>query len=175
MDRSEFRAVPLAIEFREADGQPPVVSGVALQYGVASEVAPGLRERFAAGAFGDVAGLDIVLNRQHDRTKPLARTQGSGLTLVDSTEALRARAELDVATGDGRDAALLLGRKVLRGFSIEFVSREAEFIGGVREVRRAALLGVALVDSPAHRGSVAQLRELAQQCRMSNPRRRYFL
>ena len=132
-------------------------------------------ERFHPGAFGDLSKADIVLNRQHNRSMPLARTGGSGLTLVDSAAALEARAELDVETTDGRDAQRLLARKVLRGFSIEFVSREAEFIGGVREVRRAALLGVALVDSPAHRGSVAQLRELARQCQQSNPRRRYFL
>lgn len=170
-DQTEFRALDGLLEFRAGDDGPPVVSGVALQYGVTSEVAPGLRERFAPGAFGGLSGADVVLRFQHDRSRPLARTDGGGLILEDSAEALRARAELDTQTTDGRDAERLLRRRIMRGFSIEFIPEQAEFTGGVREIRKARLVGLGLVDSPAHRGSVASRRALAEQCRMSDPYR----
>ena len=50
------------------------------------------RERIEPGAFAPLG--DAILNAQHDRTTPLARTDGGGLTLLDSEAALEIRAEL---------------------------------------------------------------------------------
>ena len=51
----------------------------------AHDVIYDFREEFQAGAFGSVSALDVILNRQHDRRMPLARTGGGGLVLTDST------------------------------------------------------------------------------------------
>lgn len=175
--QTEFRTLDGALEFRAGNDGLPVVSGVAVRYGQTSTVAPGLRERFLPGAFGSVTAADVVLRFQHDRSRPLARTGGSGLVLEDSAEALRARAELDPETRDGADAERLLRRKIMRGFSVEFLPVQQVFEGGIRTIRQARLVGLGLVDSPAHRGSVAELRQLAQRCRDSDGRRarRFYL
>ncbi len=168
-DQSEYRAIMLPVEFRANDDSLPTVEGSAMVYGRVSEVLPGLRERFHPGAFGDLSGADVVLNVQHDRSRPLARTGGSGLRLNDTTGALEVRAELDPRTRDGADAAALLERRILRGFSVEFIPEDSQFEGGIREVRKARLVGLGLVDSPAHRGSLAHLRQLARECEYSDP------
>ena len=82
------------------------------------------------GAFGDLATADVLLNMQHDRGRPLARTGGQGgLTLTDSVTTLRAVVDLP-PTRDGLDVAELLRRGVLAGFSLEFrVEAEGERFG----------------------------------------------
>ena len=69
------------------------VEGVALRYGDTANIGGAFRERFEAGAFGEVAGLDVIARLQHERG-PANRTdgQGGGLALTDSADALRAEA-----------------------------------------------------------------------------------
>ena len=52
------------------------------------------RERFESGAFGDLATADVLLNAQHQRAVPLARTGGGGLVLLDTLMELRIDATL---------------------------------------------------------------------------------
>ena len=56
------------------------LSGVAIRYGDTATT-PWGKERFSPGAFAPIG--DVLLNAQHQRTVPLARTDGGGLTLVD--------------------------------------------------------------------------------------------
>lgn len=129
------------------------LGGVLMRYGEPAHIGNGVRERFLPGAFGNVGALDIVCNFQHDRTRPLCRTNGGGLELRDGDDALRLSATLP-ETRDGDDALALAG-KVLRGWSVEFAPiAERANRDGERIIERAKLLGVALVDSPAYAGSV---------------------
>ena len=84
--KTEFR-------FCEVRREGRVLSGTAITYGDVARVGS-MRERFAPGALGDLAGADVLLNVQHDRAQPLARTGGGGLTLTDSATGLEVRAEL---------------------------------------------------------------------------------
>ena len=166
----EFRYA--ALEFRDAPDSPGVVEGTVLSYGSEAKL-PGFRERFEPAAFGDLAGADVMANLQHDRGRPLARTGGGGLSFEDSATALRARLELP-RTRDGEDAAELLRRGVLRGFSIEFAVRRERFTSGVRVVERARLIGLALVDRPAYGDSLASLATRAAAS-LAPARRRVWL
>ena len=83
------------------------------------------------GAFGSLAGADVILNRQHDRNAPLARTGGGGLSLEDGPDVLGIRAELP-PTREADDVLALVRSGVLRGLSVEFVSRSEHDEGGVR-------------------------------------------
>ena len=138
-----------ALSIRE-DGA--LVSGIAVRYGDVAEL-PWGRERIAPGAFGDVAALDVIANVQHRRERPLARTSGGGLTLLDDTAALTA----DIAlpdTADGRDVRELVNRGVLRGLSVEFYPEEIEQGYSETIIRRATLIGLGIVDRPAYSESV---------------------
>ena len=147
------------VEWRASATGPGRVDGIAVRYADEAQL-PGFRERFQAGAFGDVAALDVLANVQHDRGRPLARTGGGGLTFADGPDALRATLDLP-DTRDGHDTAALLRRGVLRGFSLEFRVEGERFDGGVRIVERAALRGLALVDRPAYGESLAAIAERA--------------
>ena len=145
---------------RAADAGGNVLEGVVMRYGDIAEL-PWGRERFEAGAFGDVAAADAILNRQHARGKPLARTGGGGLVFQDSPEALSFRAELPDTT-DSRDVMALVRAGVLRGASVEFHARQERYEGDLAVVQKADLVGLAIVDSPAYPESVVAERAAAR-------------
>ena len=106
------------------------------------------RERFAPGAFGDVAKLDTTLDLQHDRRRLLARV-GAGLTLFDDGRELRLEAVL-AETRDADDALTLVRSGLMRGFSIEFDAGADQWAGDLRTVTAAALPSIGVVDRPAY-------------------------
>ena len=117
----------------------------------------GGRERFEPGAFGDVSRADVILNSHHERQRPLARTGGGGLELIDTREALNIRATLP-KTQDGIDCVALILGGVLRGLSLEFSSIAERMEGDTRILERAELRGLAVVDRPAYSDSTVQAR-----------------
>ena len=145
-------------EIRAAeDPDSRILEGTVLAYGDLAVVGPGVRERFAPGAFvGHMA--DVVLNRQHVRTQPVARTE-AGLVLTDSAEALMLRADLPVTAG-GTEALAMVRAGLLRGLSVEFRAIRQGMAGGVRVVYEAWLDAIGLVDRPAYPASAVQAREL---------------
>ena len=152
MDGLEVRA----FELRQL-GERRLV-GTAVRYGDTAKLAFG-QERFMPGAFGDVNACDVILNRQHQRTLILARTGGGGLTLDDNERRLLVSAELP-ETREAQDAIVMVQRKLLRGFSLEFRAREERFENRIRIIEKAELVGVSLVDTPAYSDSQVALRAL---------------
>ena len=150
------------LEYRADDS---LVSGIALRYGDTAMVGGQFKERFIAGAFGNVGGLDIIARLQHDRGRPVGRTGGGGLELTDSADALRAELSLP-DTMDGRDARELLASRILRGFSVEFRATEETYVDQVRIISKAELKGLGLVDEPAYGNSLATI---AQRFAQSAP------
>ena len=144
----EFRFV----EFRQ-DGR--TLEGTAIRYGSEAEVL-GFRERFQRAAFGDISALDVILNRQHDRARPLARTGGGGLELLDSEESLTIRAVLP-QTRDADDVLALVEARILRGLSLEFRAQKEQWEGNLRTVRKALLTGIGVVDRPAYTDATTEL------------------
>lgn len=140
------------VEFRY-DGDRKI-SGVALRYGDVAELPWGDKERFEQGAFGSTVGSeDIILNLQHDRMQPLARTGGGGLAIMDDPDALRLEATLPETTA-GNDTLELVRNKVLRGFSVEFVPEDWRIEEeNVMVIERAELRGIGVVDRPAYEKS----------------------
>ena len=134
-----------------------VLSGTALRYGDVARIG-GQREKFLPGSFPDVERADILLNRQHLRERPLARSNGGGLTVSDSPQALSIRAELP-QTADSNETLELVKRGVLRGLSIEFEALRASQENGTRVVALAKLYAVAVVDSGAYPASTVEARQ----------------
>ena len=86
----------------------------------------GGEESFASQPFGDLSQRgNILLNFQHQRARPLARTGGGGLVLTDSAERLEVAATLPM-TRDADDALTLVDEGILQGFSIEFPGTSQE-------------------------------------------------
>ena len=152
-----------------ADLDAKTIGGIAVRYGDTASIGGQFMERIEAGAFGNIG--DVVLNIQHDRARPIARTQGGGLELADGPDILRATAT-PVETQEGRDALLMVRHKVLRGFSIEFRCTRDDFVNDVRIVREAELVGLALVDRPAYGESVAAVAQ--RMAKMRRGRRRWL-
>ena len=132
-----------------ADGDRRL-SGVLMRYGDVATL-PWGRERFLPGAFGPVEDLDVVLNVQHDRKQPIARTGGGGLLLRDDGRALTMEADLP-DTRAASDVLELVRLRVLRGLSVEFRAKRggSQFEYGIRTVSAAALPGVGIVDRAAY-------------------------
>jgi len=132
------------------------LSGVAMPYNREAEMPFG-RERFDAGAFGDVAAADVILNMQHQRVAPLARTGGGGLVLTDGPDALRFAADLP-ATREADDTLTLVRAGVLRGASVEFRAVAERMDAGVRVIEKAVLGALAIVDKPAYDAATIEAR-----------------
>lgn len=158
-----------------SDSDARVISGVAIRYNHEANL-PWSYERFVPGAFGNVESLDIILNRQHSRAAPLARS-GAGLELMDSPEALSFTATL-ADTTDGRDTYALVKSGIMRGASIEFhaiderVSRERD--KPLVEILEARLVGISLVDSGAYPTSTIEARERALETAAPRPLRLFL-
>ena len=128
------------------------ITGTAMRYGDVAVLPWGDKERFEPGAFGEVAGADVILNIQHDRAQPIARTLGGTLRLSDSSGELTIDATLpDTPAANGALANVRAG--ILRGFSVEFMPKETRKEDGVIIVEKASLPAIGLVDRPAYKKS----------------------
>ena len=158
---TRYRYAPLTLR---QDGETRLLEGTLIAYG---EVAPGYGERIEPGAFGaDVGALDVLLNIQHDRARPLTRT-GAGLTLTDSPEALTVRADLPQHP-EADNALALVRAGVLRGLSAEYFVRDARMSPeGVEVVTAADLVGLAVVDRPAYPSATVEARQEAERRRLT--------
>ena len=147
MEELEYRYAPVQLNGR-------VLSGTVMRYGEVSEgiVQP---ERFLPGS---LEFSDVILNVQHERNRPIARTPET-LVLTDSRESLEMRAEVP-ETREGTDAVELVRKSILRGLSVEFRAIRERYEGGIRVIERALLSGIGLVDKPAYLGSTVEARAI---------------
>lgn len=152
-------SVERRFEIRESGAN--AIEGVCVRFGDFASL-PWGAETIRAGAFGNVAELDVLLNVSHDRKRVLARTKGGGLVLTDSPSELSFRAELP-NTSEASDTLELVRSGVYRGASIEFfpteerVSKDA--LGKpVTEIIRADLVGLAICAKPAYSQSTIEAR-----------------
>ena len=143
------------IEYRQFDQVLPSVegrtlSGVLVRYDTPARV-NGLQEIFRPGAFGDVGSLDLILNSQHNRSAPLSRSPM--ITLTDSPTELRVDAYL-IDTSANNDVLAMVQAGILKGFSVEMRVTDDTISGGKRYINRAELVGMGIVDRPAHPNEV---------------------
>ena len=149
----EFRTERLysGVELR-AEGRR--LLGPAIRYG---DVSPSHKERFEAGAFDLSADETRWLDVGHDQTRVIAYTNGGGLELRDTPEALEIEATLpQIPLADVALAEVKAGK--LKGFSIEFKAITERMESGLRVISSAALEGVGLVAFPSYEQSKVEAR-----------------
>lgn len=168
----ETRAFVEPVEFRGAEGNRIVASGVAMRYGAKSKPIGGqFREQFMAGTFARSLGRQDVRSHNEHSGPYLARTSNESLRITDDRSEMAY--ELDLPdTSAGRDAAALLERRDIKGSSIGFraipkgVAWARDDDGmALRTVSEASLHFIDLTTEPAYDDSTAELalRSFAQE------------
>ena len=151
--------------FQEVERDGRELRGVVMPYGSLARISRITQERFSPKAFGDVDTLDVLLNVQHDRRRPLARTGGEDMTLIDNASRLFMRAKLP-ETQEANDALTLLEKGVFRGLSVEFDPVKERYQGNIRNIEKATLTGIGLVDRPAYANALVSVRAEIRQLGM---------
>lgn len=149
--------------FSEVSADGRRLLGTVIRYGDIATV-NGQPERFAPGS---LLCSDVILNRQHDKSVPLART-GAGLLLRDGPESLQMEALLPETT-EAKDTLTLVSSGVLRGLSVEFEAIAEHDESGIRVVDLANLSGLAVCDRPAFKQSVVEARVKGRSLKATLP------
>lgn len=102
--------------------------------------------RFEFGAFGEVDASQLVLNMEHDRTRPIGRGVAGS---EEVTPAGVSMAFKIAPTSAGNDALVEAAEGLRPSFSIEAELGQYEIQKGVIVVQSAKLTGVAHVTNPA--------------------------
>ncbi|MCY4633246.1 MAG: HK97 family phage prohead protease [Acidobacteria bacterium] len=139
-----------AVELHADPSGPGRLSGVLMVYG--EPVADGRGHVFLPGSLS-WEDDGILLNLSHDRKQPLMRVQPE----TDGERVLLAAVLPD--TTRGRDAAVMVRNGTYRGLSAEVQVSRDRMVQGRREIEAAALVGAALVDTPAIRSAQVTVHE----------------
>lgn len=142
-------------EIFAADVQERIIAGLVVPFGPVGNTSAG-PVKFEMGAFGDINATDIVLNTEHDRTRPIGRG-------IEGSERVTPRG-IEMAfkiapTNAGNDALVEASEGLRPAFSIEASVNEYTLEKGVMVVSSAQMVGVAHVTSPAFKD--AQILEVA--------------
>ena len=133
------------IEIRQEDNERPRIIGMLMRYGAK---ALDRMELFREASLSWPED-GIILNHQHDRSKPILRF----VPVVQNRMEIHIDAEVPDTT-NGRDAVESLRAGIYTGLSVEFWAKNSEVISGVRCITEADLFAVALVDQPSYETQV---------------------
>ena len=124
----QLRTVATKFETRE-DGEAPHISGYFAVFNSNYEIAPGMSESIAPGAFSRTLANDVRALINHDSTLVLGRTKAGTLALREDTRGLWG----DITINPNDQDAMNLYERVKRGdvdqcsFGFEIVHEETEF------------------------------------------------
>lgn len=126
----EVRPMPTTFEARDAaDGESPTIEGYFAVFNSIYEIAPGMTESVAPGAFSRTLSGDIRALTNHDTTLVLGRTSAHTLELREDEHGLWGKITINPKDGD----AMNLYERVKRGdvnqcsFGFEIVGEETDF------------------------------------------------
>jgi len=138
-----------------ADTETRTIKGLVVPFAKVGNTSAG-PVRFEFGAFGDIDPSQIVLNMEHDRTRPLGRGIAGS---EEITPAGISMAFKIAPTGAGNDALVEASEGLRPAFSIEANVNEYTIEKGVMVVSSANLEAVAHVTNPAFKD--AQISQVA--------------
>ena len=166
MERTDrqVRTASTRFEVRETEGQNPHISGYFSVFDSNYEIAPGLSESIAPGAFSRTLGNDIRALINHDTTLVLGRNRAGTLELREDSHGLWGDIEINPKDQD----AVNLYERVKRGdvdqcsFGFEIVSEETDFRddGSIHwRITEVNLHEVSVCTFPAYEATSVQARE----------------
>ncbi len=131
------------------------IRGLVVPFGKSGNTSAG-PVRFEFGAFGDIDPSQIILNAEHDRTRPLGRGIGDSLEVSPAGISMAFKI---APTNAGNDALVEAAEGLRPAFSIEAKVNEYTMEKGVMVVASANLEAVAHVTNPAFKD--AQILDVA--------------
>jgi HK97 family phage major capsid protein len=138
-----------------ADTETRTLRGLIVPFGAVGNTSAGAVE-FHPEAFGAIKAEELVLNMEHERTRPLGR----GVAGSEKITPAGIEMAFKIApTTAGTDALIEAAEGLRPAFSIEASADEYTIEKGVMKVSRATLTGVAHVTNPAFKA--AQILEVA--------------
>jgi HK97 family phage major capsid protein len=138
-----------------ADTETRTIKGLVVPFAKVGNTSAG-PVRFNFGAFGEIDASQIVLNMEHDRTRPLGR----GIAGSEEVTPAGVSMAFKIApTGAGNDALVEASEGLRPAFSIEAKVNEYSIERGVMVVSSANLEAVAHVTNPAFKD--AQIAQVA--------------
>lgn len=130
MGRLEKREVrPIMTEFTTRDDEVPTIEGYFAVFNSIYEIAPGMTESVAPGAFSNSLSNDIRALTNHDTTLVLGRTKAHTLELREDEHGLWGKISINPKDAD----AMNLYERVKRGdvdqcsFGFEITNEETDF------------------------------------------------
>lgn len=159
----QLRTVATQFETRD-DGGAPHISGYFAVFNSNYEIAPGMSESIAPGAFSNTLSGDIRALINHDTTLVLGRTKAGTLTLKEDTRGLWG----DVQINPNDQDAMNLYERVKRGdvdqcsFGFWIVSEETDFRedGSIHwTIKEVELFEVSACTFPAYEATNISARE----------------
>lgn len=130
MERTSLREVrPVKTEFTTRDDENPTIEGYFAVFNSLYEIAPGMTESVAPGAFQRTISGDIRALTNHDTTLVLGRTKAHTLELREDEHGLWGKISINPKDAD----AMNLYERVKRGdvdqcsFGFEIVNEETDF------------------------------------------------
>ena len=110
MEKRQLRSVPTKFETRE-DGENPTIEGYFAVFNSNYEIAPGMSESIAPGAFSRTLSNDVRALINHDTTLVLGRTKANTLELREDSHGLWGKISINPNDRD----AMNLYERVKRG------------------------------------------------------------
>lgn len=159
----QLRTVATQFETRD-DGGAPHISGYFAVFNSNYEIAPGMSESIAPGAFSNTLSGDIRALINHDTTLVLGRTKAGTLALKEDTRGLWG----DVTINPNDQDAMNLYERVKRGdvdqcsFGFWIVSEETDFRedGSIHwTIKEVELFEVSACTFPAYEATNISARE----------------
>lgn len=132
-----------------ADTESRTLRGLVVPFGQTGNTSAG-PVQFEFGAFGEIDASQIILNLEHDRTKPLGR----GIAGSESITPKGISMAFKLANTQAATDALIEAAEGLRSsFSIEATADEYTIDKGIMKVSASTLTGVAHVTNPAFKAA----------------------
>ena len=144
----QIRSIPINYEMRSEDGNP-VIEGYFAVYNSLYEIAPGMSESIAPGAFQNSLSGDIRMLINHDAAMVVGRTTAHTLELRDDTHGLWARAAVNPKDSAAMDAHARVERGDVSQASIGF-----EIIKEDTEIREDGSIHWTIRDAILHEVSI---------------------
>ncbi len=138
-----------------ADTETRTIKGLVVPFAKVGNTSAG-PVRFEFGAFGEIDASQIVLNMEHDRTRPLGRGIAGSEEITPAGVSMAFKI---APTGAGNDALVEASEGLRPAFSIEAKVNEYTIEKGVMVVASADLEAVAHVTNPAFKD--AQILDVA--------------